>query len=305
MTQGPGAPAREFLITTEHEVLSFDRTIAPACEVDPGATVSFQTSGEILQQLAAGAPLESIDLERANAVTGPVFVRGAEPGDALRIEVLDISIDRAWVIWMEGLGPLGSLTEGIQAFDAPIADARVRIGERLSVPLAPMIGCIGVAPAEGTASTMRPIYPTGGNMDLRELSPGAVLWLPVAVAGALLSLGDLHAAMGHGEPAFVAVEAAGTATVRIDVDKNTELTFPRARAGTETICIGMGTSYPEARASAVRQAFDLLTQTHELPSTDAYAYLCARVELRPAGPSGSMVDGLEAALAVVPDPDLA
>jgi amidase len=288
----------------DREVVCFDRTIPPACEVDAGSTVSFLPSGEILRRLAEGASPESIDLVRANAVTGPVEVRGAEPGDALRIEILDIAIDRAWTVWMEGLGPLGTLTEGIQVFDAPIADGRVLIGERLSVALAPMIGCVGVAPADGAASTMRPVYPTGGNMDLRELSPGAVLWLPVAAPGALLSIGDLHAAMGHGEPAFVALEAAGTATVRVDLERDTDLTLPRIRSGNETACIGMGVSYPEARASAVRQAFELLTATHGLTASEAHAYVCAAVELRPAGPSGSIGDDLEAAVAAVPDPDI-
>jgi amidase len=289
-------------VTSEHELVSFDPTSAPACEVDPGDVVSIETSGAILRQLAAGASLDSIDLERANSVTGPVFVRGAEPGDALRIELIEITIEQAWVVWLPGFGPLGSLTEAVQVTEAPIADGRVRLGEQLSVPLAPMIGCIGVAPAVGTMSTVRPVYPTGGNMDLRELSPGAVLRLPVEVPGALLSLGDLHAAMGQGEPAFVAIEAAGDATVRIDVEKRSELKLPRIRSGSETICVGMGRSHPEARASAVQQAFDVLTGTHGMATADAYAYVCARVALRPAGPSGSTVDGLEAALAAVPDP---
>lgn len=289
-------------VGTEHEVLSFDRTIAPACEVDPGTVVAFHTSGEILRALADGASPSSVDLERANAVTGPVRVRGAEPGDALRVEVLDIAIERAWVAWIQDLGPLGSHVEGIRVVEAPVAEGRVTLGERLTVPLAPMIGCIGLAPAEGAASTMRPVYPTGGNLDLRELSPGTAISLPVAVPGGLLSIGDLHAAMGQGEPAFVAIEAAGTATVRIDLDKDAGLDVPRLRRATETICVGMGATYPEARASAVGQAFDLLTGTHGLGSDEAYAYVCACVQLRPAGPSGSMVDGLEAALAVVPDP---
>ena len=89
----------------DREVVCFDRTIPPACEVDAGSTVSFLSSGEILRRLAEGASPESIDLVRANAVTGPVEVRGAEPGDALRIEILDIAIDRAWAVWTEGLGP--------------------------------------------------------------------------------------------------------------------------------------------------------------------------------------------------------
>jgi amidase len=293
-----GAP----IVGAEHEVFAFDRMIPPALEVDPGTTVAFRTSGEILRRLAAGAAPDSLDLERANAVTGPVLIRGAEPGDALRVEILDIAIDRAWFVRVEGLGPLGALTEGIRVVEAPLADGRIRIGERLSVPAAPMIGCIGLAPAEGTGSTMRPVAPTGGNLDLRELCPGAVLWLPVAVPGALLSLGDLHAAMGHGEPAFVAVEAAGTATVRVEVEKDAGLALPRARSGGDTICIGMGATHPEARASAVRQAHELLVRAHGLSPDEAYAYLCARVDLRPAGPSGSIGEGLEAVLAAVPDP---
>lgn len=157
-------------VTADHEILSFDPAIPPACAIDPGSTVSFQTSGQVLKQLAAGAPLASIDLERANAVAGPVLVRGACPGDGVRIEVLDIAIDQAWVVWMEGLGPLGSRTSGVRVFEVPISGGRIQLGEGLSVPLAPMIGCVGLAPADGTMSTMRPVYPTGG----AEASPTAV-----------------------------------------------------------------------------------------------------------------------------------
>lgn len=83
----------------------------------------------------------------------------------------------------------------------------------------PMIGCIGLAPASGSSSTVMPAYPWGSNMDLRELGPGGIVYLPVQVPGALLSIGDLHAAMGTGEPTAVSLEAAGKATVRITVEK--------------------------------------------------------------------------------------
>jgi amidase len=133
----------------------------------------------------------------------------------LRLEVVGVAIDQAWVVWIEGFGPLGSHTQGVQVFETPISDGRIHLGEGLSVPLAPMIGCVRLAPADGTMSTMRPVYPTGGNMDLRELSLGAVLWLPVAAPGALLSIGDLHAAMSQEEPAFVALGSlAGSRLIR-------------------------------------------------------------------------------------------
>jgi amidase len=171
------------------------------------------------------------------------------------------------------------------------------------VVLDPMIGCIGVAPASGQASTMHPVYRTGGNLDLRELRSGAVIWLPVEVEGAMLSIGDLHAAMGQGEPAFVAIEAAGSATVRVGLDKQRALPAPRIRVEGATVCVGLGESFPMARRSAVEQAYDVLHDELGLASHTAYAYLCAAVSLMPAGPSGSMADGvLEAVLAVVPDP---
>lgn len=298
----PALPAGSSIPILDQEIPSFDREVAPALEIEPGGIVAFRTSGEVLRKVASGIPAEQLDLEGANLVTGPVLVRGAEPGDALRIEVLDIAIHEAWAIWIEGLGPLGHLTDGIHGYETPIIDGTVRISEELAVPLAPMIGCIGVAPADAPASTVRPVYPTGGNLDLRDLSPGATLWLPVAVSGGLLSLGDIHAAMGHGEPTFVAIEAAGTATVRIDVEKGSDLRLPRLRTGRSTVCVGMGQDYPQARTSAVQQAFDLLTGTHGLSAREAYGYASGCVELRPAGPAGSMVEGLEAALAVVPDP---
>ena len=102
--------------------------------------------------------------------------------------------------------------------ETPLRDGRAHLG-RLSVPVRPMIGCIGVAPAEGVGSTFMPAYPFGGNMDLRELEPGTTIFLPVQVAGGLLSMGDLHAAMGTQEPTWVSLEAAGSATLRIGLAK--------------------------------------------------------------------------------------
>ena len=97
----------------------------------------------------------------------------------------------------------------------PLRDGRAYITDSLSVPMRTMIGCIGVAPAEGKGSTFMPAYPFGGNMDLREMEAGTTLYLPVQVPGGLLSMGDLHAAMGTAEPTWVSLEAAGNATLRI------------------------------------------------------------------------------------------
>ncbi len=286
-------------VAAERRAVAFDPSLPPLLEIEPGEVVTFETSDEAYRRLARGESVEAIGLERFNAVTGPVLVRGAEPGDALRVEIQEIAVERAWAVWLPGFGRLGSRVRAVQIRQVPVEGGYVRLSERLRVPLEPMVGCIGLAPAAGESSTFSPAYPWGGNLDLRELSPGAAILLPVQVPGALLSLGDLHAAMGRGEPALVAIEAAGRATVRIDLEKGWRLEYPRLRLDGATACLGMGETFQAAQRCALEEAYELLTGEYGLEPFEAYAYLCARVELRLGGPASPMV------LAVVPDPDVA
>jgi amidase len=289
------------VITRDRVATVFDPEISPVVRVASGATVCFETGDAAYARLARGETLEGIGVENLNAVTGPVAIDGAEPGDLLRIEVLAVDIIRAWAAWLPGFGTLGGRTTTIQIKQLTVAGSWIELADTLRVPLEPMIGCIGLAPASGTASTLKPTYSFGGNMDLRELSAGATLWLPVQVSGGLLSLGDLHAAMGHGEPAHVSFEAAGSATVRITVEKGRTYPYPRLRVGSDTIFIGMddrtrangGTAAAYQRA--VDQVFDYLTRERQMDAFTAYAYISARVSTRFGGPAGSLV------LAVVPD----
>jgi acetamidase/formamidase len=279
----------------------FDRSIEPVAEIASGAIVCFETDDTAYFRLADGETVEAVGIENLNAVTGPVAISGAEPGDVIRIDVLAIEITRVWAAWLPGFGTLGARTSAVQIKQLTIDGRWIHLSDGLRVPLEPMIGCIGLAPASGQASTLRPTFPFGGNMDLRELSPGATLWLPVQVPGAMLSLGDLHGAMGHGEPAHVSLEAAGSATVRIDLEKGRTLAYPRLRAGTDTIFIGMddrtraagGTSAAYQRA--IDQVFDYLVRERSLDPFSAYAFISARVSTRFGGPAGSLV------LGVVPD----
>ncbi len=279
----------------------FDRDIEPVAEVTPGAVVCFETDDTVYLRLAEGETVEAIGVEHLNAVTGPVAVRGAEPGDALRIDVLAIEITRTWAAWLPGFGTLGGRTSAVQIRQLEIDGRWIRLSDSIRVPIEPMIGCIGLAPAAGQASTLKPTYPFGGNMDLRELSPGATLWLPVQVPGGMLSLGDLHAAMGHGEPSHVSLEAAGSATLRIDLEQGRTLSYPRLRVGTDTIFIGMDDrtrgagGISAAYQRAIDQAFDYLTCEQGLDPFSAYAFISARVSTRFGGPAGSLV------LGVVPD----
>lgn len=279
----------------DQKAFAFDASLTPMLEIDSGDTVTFETGDAAYERLSKGETVEAIGLENFNAVTGPVFVRGAEPGDALKIEILDVQVTRAWSVWLPDFGGLGKHTKDIGVKQILLKDGRAYINNRLSVEIKPMIGCIGVAPAEGKGSTFMPAYPFGGNMDLREMSPGTTLYLPVFVLGALLAMGDLHAAMGVAEPTWVSLEASGSATLKISLEKNAKLNYPRLRVGTSTYCLGMADTLEKAHQIALDEAYDLLINERGLEPFDAYAFASAVVDMRLGGPATAIV------MAVVPD----
>ncbi len=284
-----------YTLQKEQKAFAFDAGIPPVLEIESGDTVTFETGDVAYERLSKGEPVEAIGLENFNAVTGPVKVKGAEAGDALKIEVVDIQVTRAWSVWLPDFGGLGKYTQKVEVKPILLKSERAYISNRLSVEIKPMIGCIGVAPAEGKGSTFMPAYPYGGNMDLRQMSPGATLYLPVQVDGALLSMGDLHAAMGVAEPTWVSLEAAGSATLKITLEKNMKLKFPRLRVGTSTYCVGMGDTLEKAHQAALDEAYSLLINERGLEPFDAYAFASAVVDMRLGGPATAIV------MAVVPD----
>jgi amidase len=287
--------SQSYSLKKEQRGFAFDPTIPPVLEIEGGDTVTFETGDVAYERLSKGETVEAIGLENFNAVTGPVAVRGAAPGNALKVEILDVQVRRAWSVWLPDFGGLGKQTKELRVKEIPLKNGRAYISDNLSVPIRTMIGCIGVAPAEGKGSTFMPAYPFGGNMDLREMEAGTTLFLPVQVPGGRLSMGDLHAAMGVGEPTWVSLEASGSATLRISVEKNMRLTFPRLRVGSSTYCIGMGETLEKGYQLALDDAYDLLVNGWGLDSFDAYAYASACVDMRLGGPATGVV------IAVVPD----
>jgi amidase len=288
--------AATYTLSKTQFAVSFERGLPPVLTVESGDTVIFETGDVAYERLFKGESVEVIGLENFNRVTGPVYVNGAAPGDALKVEVLDVQVNRAWSVWLPDFGGLGDKTRTMHVKETPLRDGRAYINDTLSVPIRPMIGCIGVAPAEGKGSTFMPAYPFGGNMDLREMEAGTTLYLPIQVPGALLAMGDLHAAMGVAEPTWVSLEAAGQATLRISVAKGMALTYPRLRVGNATYCVGMGETLEKAHKVALDGAYDLLINEHRMTPFDAYAYASACVDMRIGGPACGVI------LAVVPDP---
>jgi len=284
-----------YTLQKEQRNFAFDAALSPVLSIENGDTVTFETGDAAYERLSKGEAVEAIGLENFNAVTGPVYVKGAAAGDALKIEILDVQVSRAWSVWLPQFGGLGAHTGSTQVREIPLRNGRAIINDNVSVPVRPMIGCIGTAPAEGRGSTFMPAYPFGGNMDLREMEVGTTLYLPVQVAGGLLSMGDLHAAMGIAEPTWVSLEAAGQATLKISVEKGMMLNYPRLRLGKSTYCLGMSDTLEKAHQIALDEAYTLLTREMGMASFDAYAYASACVDMRLGGPACAIV------MAVVPD----
>lgn len=246
---------------------------------------------------AAYADMErTLDLAQVtsplNPITGPVHVEGAHPGDLLAVTVHDIELaEHGWSVHIPGAGALSAVMgEQMQVRRVPVDAAGVHLGRDLVVPAAPMVGCLGVAPAEGTASTVMPSYPGGGNMDLTDVGVGTTVYLPVAVEGALFSLGDVHAVMSRGESSFVAIEIAGAVTVSLDV-------VPAASAGgtglpwletdDEVVFVGLGDPVQDSVQAAYEALFGHLV-AHGWEPMDAYVAMSAIAHTELGGPTGSV-----------------
>ena len=285
----------DLTLTKAQHTVDFRPDHVPIATVPTGATIRFETGDIAYERLSRGEALDAIGLETFNRVTGPVYVEGAVPGDALRVEILDVAIHRSWSVWLPGFGALGGYTQETVAKQIPLEDGVAVISDRLRVPVDPMIGCIGLAPASGVGSTFMPAYHWGGNMDLREMSPGTTVDLPVEVPGALLSVGDHHAAMGRGEPTWVSLESAGASTVRVTLLKDSPVSHPVLRREGSILFLGMGDDLATAHQHAVDRAWAWLVEDRGLEPFDAYAYASARLEMRLGGPASAMV------LAVLPE----
>lgn len=284
------------VIPASHTTFAFRPDAAPVLRVRPGATVRFETSPAPIERLFAAGDrwLDALELHAINAVTGPVFVEGVQPGDAVSVEILAIEpLDWAWSAAIPGFGLLDGLMPEPFLKRLPIRDSEVIVSDHLRLPLRPMIGCLGLAPAHGETSTLSPAMPWAGNYDLTQIAPGATILFPAQVPGGLFSLGDLHAAMGEHEAAFVAIECAGAASVRLDVRPGMKLETPRIETADRVTVLGLSPCGDDgaARLQAARLLFDLLTGEWRLTPTEAYILISAQGDLSLGGPAGTIVLG--------------
>jgi acetamidase/formamidase len=228
----------------------------------------------------------AIDRGIIHALTGPVFVNGAEPGDVLQIDVLEVAHKGwGWTSVVEGLGFLKDRFSDPFLFLWELEREISRSLAPAVVPLRPFCGIMGVAPnADGEFRT-RPPGVFGGNMDVRELCTGAVLYLPVLNRGALFSVGDAHAAQGDGEVCINGIECPVDVTLRFHLHKRRALpgpiveSAPHIKQDLETawMVIESGTDATIAARAATSRMIDLLVDRWGF--RDVHAYLLCSVAL--------------------------
>ena len=268
-------------IGREHIVYSLHKDHPPVLEIDPGDEVVLETydarSGTIQKDEDL---LERPHPVGSNPATGPVYVRGAEVGDGLCVEILRIKLaERGFLAVKAGEGLLGHMADNFATRIVEIRGDRVHFDERISFPTHPMIGVIGTAPAEEGVSTGF-AGPHGGNMDNKFATEGSKVYLPVAHAGALLGIGDVHGAMGDGEITFIGLEICAEVQVKVDLIKGAAIHRPLIETADCWVTTGEHDDLAEAARMAAEEMVQLMQEKGGLTFEEAYMIMSGAVDVQ-------------------------
>ncbi|MBB3934218.1 acetamidase/formamidase family protein [Aureimonas phyllosphaerae] len=289
--------ACDYTIHGRQHHFGWDNTFEPALRVAPGATIEFECRDSSAGQLTPQSTVESVtalDFSKINPVSGPIFVEGAEPGDALKVTIEGFKPSGfGWTANIPGFGLLADqFTEAaltIWTYD-PNSLEPAAFGRHGRVPLKPLAGTIGNALAEPGHHSVVPPRRVGGNLDIRDLAAGTTLYLPVEVAGALFSVGDTHAAQGDGEVCGTAIESPMNAVLTLDLVKGANLAMPRfTTPGPVTrhldakgyeVTTGVGPDLMTGARQAVADMVELLAGRYNMNPVDAYMLVSTCGDLR-------------------------
>ena len=281
-------------LSSETVHYAWDNSLPPRLEIEPGDTVVFRTRDSSDGRMKPPAGIEVFAAPRSrpgHPLTGPVRVRGAEPGDTLEVEVLALETGSwGYTSFRRGAGLLSDEFPGPYLHHWDLTVDPVRYLRGVHIPKEPFLGVMGVALEEpGEFSTMPPRR-NAGNIDVRQLTVGARLYLPVLVPGALFSCGDGHAAQGDGEVCVTAIECDMTATLRFQLHRGRrteELEYetrgplaPRTNTAGYYATTGHGPDLMEASRQAIRHMIDHLARRHDFTRDEAYVLCSVAVDLR-------------------------
>ncbi len=271
----------------------WDRSLKPRLRIAPRDEVETEcvdSSGGQVRPGMTAAEYLTIDRARIHALTGPIWVEGAEPGDVLQVDVMATRHSGwGWTSVVEGMGFLKDRFREPYLFHWRLDGESTSSLTPAIVPLRPFLGVMGVARAEDGTFHTRPPGPFGGNLDVRDLCVGSRIYLPVHNPGALFSCGDGHAAQGDGEVCLNGIECPLDATLRFRLHKRqplsgpivetSEATAPDYSAG-EWIVVESGTDLAAAARAATSRMVDLLTSRWGIREIHAYILCSAAMHLR-------------------------
>ena len=232
----------------------FSRHNEPRIRIQPGDSLVVESEDAFSGQIRTNADRrDKTKKPYGNPQTGPIYIEGAEPGDSLAITILEIkpslgqcatrtSDPNQLAQWLGTECPHGTHV-------CPIKDGKIYWSDHITIPYRPMLGCIGTAPDTGVPTTF-PAGNHGGNMDIIEVAPGNIVYLPVFVPGGYLYLGDAHAAMGHGELSASGLEMPAETTITINVNKGKKIPGPRIESPSEIMTVVSGCPMERSIAEA-------------------------------------------------------
>jgi amidase len=266
----------------KHKVIyAFSPRHKPAEHVAPKEKILLETEdafgGQIKNENMA---IERLDWSRVNGATGPVFIKGTKPGDTLIVSIEQISVAEKGIIAV--IPKQGALRDKPLKAAAKVVSTRngyVHFESGIRLKANPMIGTIGVAPSSEeipTGSSGR----HGGNMDIKELTRGTKLYLPVFAEGALFAAGDLHAVQADGEVCVSAVEVSGEILLSFDILKGKHVSWPVLETQNSYAFLACGESLDEASVFAVEAAVNALMREHNWSFERAYMFASLVADLR-------------------------
>ena len=275
----------------------WDNSNVPIINAMSGETIEIDTVDSSGSQLSLNSSIEDVrnlDFSKVNPVTGPIFIEDACEGDVIEIEFIDF-VTSGWG-WTAIIPGFGLLADEFQTPDLnlwkyeknnPIESVYSTYGK---IPLKPFVGTIGLALKESGNHSVVPPRDCGGNLDIKELSKGSKVRLPVQVSGGLLSLGDTHAAQGDGEVCGTAIESPMKVIIKVNLIKNFKIQSPQFETFGPVsnhidkdgyfVTTGIGPDLIEGARNSIRHMIDLLVQKHNIPDSKAYMFCSVCADLR-------------------------
>jgi amidase len=264
----------------ENRFDSFSDKHQIAIRVEPGEVFVVQTYNCLLDLEDWKREIVSEKPKILN-VTGPIYVNGAEPGNVLKVDILDLKVssEKGTIIAFPGKGGFAEKIEQMEVKVVKIDQHFVYFSEKIKIPISPMLGKIGVAPKHGEVASSLP-GPHGGNMDNKQIRKGASVYLPVFVRGAHLGVGDAHAAMGDGESILSGVETEAEAILKCEVVRDLELTHPVVVNEDEVMATAEGKTLEEASKTALNNMAELMMAKLDLGFLDSAMLISIAGDLR-------------------------